>query len=72
MKKLIIFTGLATAILLALKASGRLDGKRANGITTGEKEMSLTGGGGVKNGLLGEEVGVREGGGSGAPGVLTV
>jgi len=59
MKKLIIFTGLATAILLALKASARLGGNKADGVTDGLSVMSLTEGGvGVKNGLLGEEVSI--------------
>jgi len=73
MKKLIIIAGLATAIFLALKASGRLDSNKVDGITDEESELSLTeGGGGVKNGLLGEEASIGGDAGSSARGGFTV
>jgi len=73
MKKLIIFTGIATAVFLALKASNRLDANKANSFAGDGSELSLTeGGGGVKNGLLGEEAGLGGDAGSSARGGFTV
>jgi len=73
MKKLIIFTGIATAILLALKASARLDRNKENGVIDGKNDMSFAEGGvGVKNGLLSDEISIGGDAGSSARGGFRV